>query len=66
MNEPVYKNEFGKPVYNVNNAGIKKVEGGVTLYEIQLNDQYFQISEDMLRTFADMTYMDDNVTLSIG
>lgn len=64
--EPVYTNEFKKPVYNVNNAGIHKVKGSVTLYELQLNDQYFQISAEMLETLEAVTRMPDSVGLLIG
>ena len=66
MNEPVYTNDFDQPVFNVNNAGLRKVEGSVTLYELQLNSQYFQISDEMLQTLADVTKLPDNVGISIG
>lgn len=64
MKDKSYTNEFDKPVYKVNNAGVRKNKNG--LYELQLNNEYFEITEDMLRTLADVTYMSDNVGISIG
>lgn len=64
--EPLYTNSFGAPVYNVNHASIKKVQNGHTLYELQLNGHYFQISEDVLETLESITRMPDDVGVSIG
>ena len=66
MKKPVYTNEFDKPVFAVNNAHIRKVNDSQTLYELQLNDQYFQISNDMLQTLASATELPGNIGLSIG
>lgn len=66
MSEPVYTNSFGKPVYSVNNAHIRKVENSVTLYELQLNDQYFLISGEMLETLEGITRLPYGVGISIG
>ena len=64
MTKPAYINEFGKPVYKVGNAHIKKVEPD--LYELQFNNEYFLISKDMLQSLANVTKMSDNISLSIG
>ena len=66
MSEPAYINSFDKPVYSVNNAHIKKVNNSGTLYELQLNDQYYQISAEMLESLEAITRMPDNIGLSIG
>lgn len=66
MFEPAYINELSKPVYSVNSASITKVDNSMQLYELQLNDQYFQISADMLDTLQSVTRMPDNVSVSIG
>lgn len=66
MNEPVYINEFDKPVFNVYNVHIKKVANSQTLYEVQFNDQYFQVTREVLRTLYDVTMMEGDIALSIG
>ena len=64
--EPVYINSFDKPVFNVTHAHIKKVANSMSLYELQINDNYYQITEEMLEAISRITYMDGNVGISIG
>lgn len=59
-------NEFGKDVTPVNNLAIRKVKGGSTVYELQLNDQYFQISEVQIEAIESILHLPDNVGLSLG
>lgn len=73
MSNPVYKNEFDKPVFAVNNAHIKKLADGARntpygkqYYELQLNMEYFIISEDMLETISTITRAPEGVSISIG
>lgn len=60
------QNEFGKDVVPVNNLHIRKVKGGSTVYELQLNDQYFQISEVQIEAIESILRLPDNVGLSLG
>lgn len=60
------QNEFGKGVVPVNNLSIRKVKGGSTVYELQLNDQYFQISETQIEAIESILRLPDNVGLSLG
>jgi hypothetical protein len=62
--KPVYTNQYDKPVYAVNNAHIHKNKRG--FYEVQLNDQYFEITEEMLKALVGATAMPDTMGLSIG
>lgn len=66
MNEPAYTNEFKKPVFSVNNLAIKKVKGSMSLYELQLNGEYYQISEDQIKVIDGIIYMPDNVGVTLG
>jgi hypothetical protein len=66
MNEPVYINEFKKPVYAVNNLHIKKVDNSQTLYELQLNGEYYQIDEKQMEVISQIRYLDGNVGISMG
>lgn len=65
MNEPV-KNEFGKDVKPVNNIHIRKVKDSMTLYELQLNGEYYQISEDQIRAIESILSLPDNIGLAMG
>lgn len=71
--EPEYVNEFDKPVMMVNNAHIKprsdntnQTVYGKKYYELQLNNQYFLISEDTLESLAAITRAANNIGISIG
>lgn len=66
MNEPAYINDYEKPVYNVQNAHIKKVDKSMSLYELQINDNYYQISEEVLDAISQIRFMDGNIGISIG
>ena len=60
------QNEFGKDVVPVNNLSIRKVKGSSTVYELQLNDQYFQISETQIEAIESILRLPDNVALAVG
>lgn len=59
-------NEFGKEVVPVNNVSIRRVQGGHTVYELQLNDQYFQISETQIEAIESILRLPEGVGLSLG
>ena len=64
---PVYLTEIGKqPVYPVNNLHIKKVNRSMTLYELQLNGEYYQISEDQIEAIESILRLPEGVGLAVG
>ncbi len=64
--KPVYTNLFEKPVYNVNNLSIKKVPNSIALYELQLNGEYYQISEEQIEAIESILRMPNGVGMSMG
>lgn len=66
MNKPVYTNEFDKPVYAVTHLHVKKPTNSDGMYELQLNDQYFYISERQLEAIDAATRLPDNISISMG
>ena len=68
--KPEYTNEFEKPVYKVNNLHMKTHSGnnqfGEKTYELQLNDQYFVITEHQLEALDTITRLPDNISISMG
>ena len=73
MFEPAYKNQFDKPVYNVNHLHMKKRNRQAgdpaylgSGYELQLNDQYFLITEQQLQVIEAIVKLPDNISISMG
>jgi len=66
--KPEYTNQFDKPVYKVNNLHMKTYgeTGGEKYYELQLNDQYFLITEHQLEALDAITRLPDNISISMG
>lgn len=64
MSNVAYTNKFDKPVYKVNNLAIRKNAQGY--YELQLNDQYFQLTEQQVEAIDSITRLPDNIGLSMG
>lgn len=59
------KNEFDKPVYEVNNLHIKRVDKLIT-YELQLNDQYFELTEEQIQAIKAIAELPHNIGISVG
>lgn len=66
MSEALRTNEFNKPVYAVNNLHIKKVENGYDKYELQLNGEYYELSEKQIEAIESVLRLPENVGLSMG
>ena len=64
--EPEYVNSFKKPVYSVTHLHVKKITNGYDQYEVQINDQYFQMSEKQLEALESVTRLPEGVGLSMG
>lgn len=66
MNKPSYTNEYDKPVYTVNNLCVKKIVNGYNMYELQINDQYFEISYAQMEIIETALRLPESVSISIG
>lgn len=58
--------ESSKKVEIVNNLSIKAVQNSYGMYELQLNDQYFQVSEDQIEMIDSITSLPSGTALSAG